>query len=85
MSDENQDVEEILKRAQSGEIFISSVGFAEEGIELAYIELSKQSERIYTAQTIFITADTVDTALFYAEFQDACAILIREAFVELRS
>jgi len=79
------EAEDILKKAQHGDMFVASIGFAEEGIEISYMEASKQSESIMTSQNLFLLANTEEKASMYAELQDLCQIIIRDAFVELRS
>lgn len=77
--------EEVLRAAQQGDVFVASIGFTEEGLEVSYMELSKQSESIMTSQNLLILANTDERASIYAELQELCQILIRDAFIELRS
>lgn len=74
----------ILEDVLNGDMFITAVSFSEEGFQFDYMYRDQQSDNIMKGQTMVLFADTEERQMVFADIQESCRMLIRDADVELR-
>ena len=66
-------------------IFITSVGFSEDSIEVTFLEDRDQAENVVLAKTMVLPIDNNERYQLYAEIQERLCDLIEWGFIDIRN
>jgi hypothetical protein len=81
MTDYPQEIADLI---EGQEIFVVNLSFAEEGIQLEYIDQADQSSSMFTTKISIIPVTTDERLNFYETVQELAVILLRDSIVQHR-
>lgn len=81
MTDYPQEIADLI---EGQEIFVVNLSFAEEGVQLEYIDQADQSSSMFTTKITIIPVTTDERLNFYETVQELAVILLRDSIVQHR-
>ena len=80
MTDYPQEIADLI---EGQEIFVVNLSFAEEGIQLEYIDQADQSSSMFTTKISIIPVTTDERLNFYETVQELAVILLPVSYTHL--
>lgn len=75
----------LLEEVLSEDVFITSVGFNEDSVEITFLESREQGERDMMARTMVLVLESDERIMLVAEIQERLRDLIDVGYVSLRN